>query len=235
MIIAFYPGAGGNRYLKRISGEDWTATGISYDNQVLDQLYSHRYLLEEQLPAAKTKYVLTHCMNSKKIQQMFPNKLIVFINSNLQQSLKREWILAGHARFACNKIKSNISRVDHYNAIKDPSWPEIDSDEQLKTLPESISKEVNCDYNKVIDISTSDTPEVLLALTQKYIDEINSAYEIIKWHKDYYQKFPVDFSAAEKIINVDLLQDDFSLLMNQELALYHSQVFDQVWKKIDEQ
>jgi hypothetical protein len=234
MIIAFYPGAGGNRYLKKMTGQEWITPGVSYDNQVLGQLYLHRYLLENQTPEKNNGHILTHCMNSARIQQMFPDTPIVFINSSIQQSLRREWQLAGHARFLNKKIKSVISRLEHYNQIKDPSWPELTSNDQLKSLPDWILTEINIDYNKIVN-NVIDVPGMLYDLTQQCIDEINSAYEIITWHLDYYQKFPTDFSGATQILDIDREQTDFSLVMQQELGLYQSQIFDRVWKKINEQ
>jgi hypothetical protein len=234
MIIAYYPGAGGNRFLKKTTRKEWATLGISYDSQVHDQLFLHRYLLQDGTPQAQTEYTLTHCMNSTKIQQMFPKEPIIFINSNLQQSLRREWSLAGHSRFVTNKMqkKIKIARLDHYNAIKDATWPSVDCIEQLEALPNSILEEVNRNYYRV-NSNIVDTPDILLELTQTYIDQINSSYEIIKWHLDYYQTFPVDFSAAEKIVEIDSLEDEFSLLMKQELDLYQNPLFDQVWEKIN--
>jgi hypothetical protein len=234
MIIAFYPGAGGNRYLRQATGEEWTALGISYDDQVVGQSHLYRYLIENQLPKKRNNYVLTHCMNSHRIQQIFPDTPIIFINSHIQQSLRREWQLAGHTRFLNKKIKSAISRLEHYNQIKDPSWPNIESNDQLKLLPDWIFNEVNDDYDKVIN-NVIDVPGVLSNLTQQCIDEINSSYEIITWHLEYYQKFPVDFSGASQVIDIDLDQGDFSSLMQKELDLYQSQIFDRVWEKINEQ
>jgi hypothetical protein len=238
MIIAFYPGGGGNRFLKRAIGEEWSSYGISYDKKIKQQYWQPqplRYLLDTQLPDAPSEYILTHCMNSKKIQQTFPGHNIVFINSHLQSSLRREWAIAGHDNFMTKKLDSGLSRLEHYNSFKDSTWPEITTQDQLNSLPANILDEVNHNYNLVMCNSVPDTPGILEQLTQKYIDEINSSYEIITWHLEYYQKFPVDFSGASQVVDIDLDQSDFSLVMQQELKLYQSQVFDQVWEKINEQ
>jgi hypothetical protein len=234
MIIAFYPGAGGNRYLLKTIGKEWTNLGISYDNQVGGQQYLHRYLLESEILETNSEYILTHCMNADRIRQTFPNQPIIFIKSDMQQSLKREWMLAGHSRFISKRTKFKNSRIDHYNKFKDLTWPHIETEEQLDELPSKILKEVNSDYKKISDIVIDD-PGILQKLKQKYMDEINSSYEIINWHMDYYRKFPVDFSGASKIVDITNDQTNFTKLMQKELKFYQSQVFDQVWEKIHEQ
>jgi hypothetical protein len=165
-------------------------------------------------------------MNSSVIKKFFPNDPIVVINADLQTCLRREWMLYGHERFMNNKIKNTVPRLEHYNAIKDSQWPMIYTEDQIDRLPDSILQEVMTNYKKITSI---DVPSNLISLTQNLIDKINSAYEIINWHVDYYQKRPVDLSQAEKVVDVTADQDEFSLLMQQELSLYPSEIFDQVW------
>ena len=233
MIIAFYPGAGGNRYLQRLLDNDWTQPNTSYDLKTT-QLYAHRYLLDP-VPQTESQYILTHCMNSQKIQQAFPGHAMVFIKSNLQISLQREWALHGHQRFQDRKIKNTVSRLEHYMAFRAPAWPDIVSEDQIDQLPENIKQEVHADYDKVVSDTVVPVPSVLSQLTRNTVDKINSAYEIIQWHLDYYNKYPVDFSGAEQVIDIDADGNDFCQLMQTELSRYHSEIFDQVWSTIDEQ
>lgn len=37
-------------------------------------------------------------------------------------------------------------RLTHYQAFRDPSWPEIDHEDQLQSLPASVQKEIDLDY-----------------------------------------------------------------------------------------
>lgn len=230
MIIAFYPGAGGNRYLKMSQGHHWTEPNISYDKSNPEQMYRYRYLIE-QVPQPSAEYTLTHCMNSNKIAEELGDHHTVFIHSNMQQSLRREWILHGHQRFVEKQIKSSVSRLEHYQAFRDAAWPNIQTIEQLNNLPLEILKEVNADYDK-INNQTGAVPGILAQLTQQYIDQINSAYEIISWHRDYYQRWPVDFSNAAKVVDIDTSTDEFCVFMRKELSLYQSEVFDSVWDRI---
>ena len=232
MIIAFYPGAGGSRYRQMLLGKDWGKFNISYDNANFDQVYKNRYLLDGSFDD-NTEHILTHCMNRTLINQLFPGRAIVFIKSNLQQSLRREWMLAGHERFIAKKIKNNVSRLEHYCIVKDPSWPTVHTIEELDQLPDKILKEVSRDYNKVIN-NVVDVPQQLTQLTHSFIDKINSAYEIINWHLDYYRKYPVEISFDDQIIDIEHDIHEFSSLMKQELNFYQSEVFDQVWNKINE-
>jgi hypothetical protein len=233
MIIAFYPGAGGNRYLQRLLGNNWTQPNTSYD-QKTTQLHSHRYLLDH-VPQTDSQHILTHCMNSQKIQQAFPGHAIVFIKSDLQASLQREWALYGHQRFLDRTTKTSVSRLEHYVAFKAPVWPDIVSEDQIDQLPENIKQEVHADYDKVVSDTVVPVPSVLSQLTRNIVDKINSAYEIITWHRAYYEKYPVDFSVAKQVIDIDADGNEFCQLMQTELSRYHSEIFDQVWKAINEQ
>jgi hypothetical protein len=230
MIIAYCPGAGGNRYLQRLLGNSWDKFNTSYDNTNRDQLFQHRYLLDT-VASNSLDHTLTHCMNSRQIAKVFPGQPITFITSNLQASLRREWILHGHKRFVDLQIQKDVSRLLHYQAIKDPTWPEINQVEQLSQLPAHILSEVQADYSKVID-QNIDVPVLLESMAQECLDKINSAYEIISWHKNYYNNWPMDFSQAEQVIDIDQGRDDFCVFMTQELDLYHSDIFDMVWKAV---
>lgn len=232
MIIAFYPGAGGNRLLQKILNKDWAQPNRIYDNENIEQIYRHRYLLDS-LPDTKSQYILTHCMNSEKIQQMLPNRQIVFIRSDLKQSLQREWALCGHNRYCEKTQTSHSSRLDHYLAVKDPSWPMIAHDSELENLPEHIQQEVNLDYAKIY---LPDQPTgVLEKATKITVAKTNSAYEIITWHLDYYQKYPVDLSGAHEIVDIDNDQSDFATVMQRELSRYNSDIFTEVWNAIEKQ
>jgi hypothetical protein len=229
MIIAFYPGGCGNRYLQYLLGNDWTQYHRSYDN-VSFQLFDHRYLLTPIPTNTFQKYILTHSMNSKQINQAFPDQPVVFIKTNLQQSLRREWMLHGHERFLKKKDTTDISRLDHYYAIKDESWPDINNVDMLDSLPDYILEEVNADYLRV-----SNPVGVISNITLEYASKIESAYENIQWHLDYYKNYPEDFSNATTIIDIEYSNTNFAQVVKNELNLYSSEVFDKVWDKIHEQ
>ena len=234
MIIAFYPGAGGNRYLQKLLGNDWSQPHTSYDRINTSQQHAHRYLLDH-VPQTESQYILTHCMNSQKIQQTFPGHAIVFVKSNLQTSLQREWALHGHQRFQDRKIKNTVSRLEHYMAFRAPAWPDIVSEEQIDQLPENIKQEVEIDYVKVVNNTVHTVPGILVQLTRNTVDKINSAYEIIQWHLDYYDQYPVNFAGAEQVIDIDADNNEFGALMQTELARYQSEIFNQVWDAVNEQ
>lgn len=228
MIIAFYPGGCGNRYLQYLLGNEWSTHRRSYDNAAL-QLFEHRYLLSS-VPPAVQEHTLTHSVNSEQISRAFPDQPIVFIKTDLQQSLRREWMLHGHERFMTKKAKTDPSRLEHYNAIKDSSWPNISSAELLDSLPEHILKEVNDNY-----VQTTATTGIISNMIVEYSNKIESAYENIRWHLDYYKTYPEDFSKATTVIDVASSDTEFAQTIRNELGLYSSEVFDNVWNKIHEQ
>jgi hypothetical protein len=131
--------------------------------------------------------------------------------------------------------KKSVSRLEHYVAFKAPAWPNIDSEDQIDQLPENIKQEVQSDYAKVVNNTIQTVPGKLVQLTQNTIDKINSAYEIIQWHRDYYNQYPVDFSGAEQVIDIDAECNEFGVLMQTELDRYQSEIFNQVWDTINEQ
>lgn len=231
MIIAFYPGAGGNRFLQLMLGNNWNQHGVSYD-KLNQQELSHRYLLTGVAIKADG-HILTHCMNSQLIQSKFPGQSIVFIKSERQKSLCREWMLHGHSRYMSTVDHSTLPRLEHYNAVRDPSWPEISSLSKLESLPANILDEVNNDYQRLVQKKVS--PETKIEkLTLECVEKIHSAYENIVWHKNYYNQYPEDFSMAHQIINIDHDQTEFSIFMKQELALYFSELYNKAWSVIYE-
>lgn len=231
-MIAFFPGSGGNRYLQMLLGNDWKNYGISYDSINRGQLFENRYLLTDATDCT-AEHILTHCMNSRKLQTSFPGKEIVFIKSDLKQSLKREWLLHGHDRYTKKQVTVLLPRIEHYRAFKSSNWPDIDSEEQLDQLPAKILKEVTDDYNK-LQFNDINVLGALSQLTKECINEINSAYEIIKWHNQYYRDYQIDVSLANQVIDIDNDNTEFTELMKVELSLYQSTIFDRVWDKINE-
>jgi hypothetical protein len=103
MIIAYYPGAGGNRCIQFLENKDYTRIGISYDNKSPHLINYDRYLLSDQ--SYDEKYILTHCVNYDRINEIFKSSNIVFIKSDYKKSLRRAWILN-------ESHKINIAPVD---------------------------------------------------------------------------------------------------------------------------
>jgi hypothetical protein len=228
MIISFYPGGGGNRYLRFLADLDWENLNCSYDNTNYNQMFEHRYLLENTNTGVTGSTILTHCINKNKIQQVFSDSALVFIKTDLQSSLRREWILHGHKRFIEKNTISQLDKLEHYYAIKDPLWPQINNIDDLQKLPEYILEEVDARYKFVVDPHKIVTGP-LTSLTTQLLDKINSSYEIINWHLKYYRDWPLQYSSNDQIIDVDNDDSEFCELMRRELSLYQSEIFDEVW------
>lgn len=229
MIIAFYPGAGGNRYLRNVQGLDWQKTNTSYD-LLNTQHFKNRYLLEDSINKNQD-FILTHCLNATHLQKKLPGHKITYIVSDLKPSLEREWHLAGHDRFVAQHSVQVLDRLIHYNAFKDELWPVCGNYDDLTMLPTHILNEVDDDYNKQ---AHRPSMGILKELETDILNKINSSYEIIKWHKEYYTKYPVEFSDDCDIIDITNVHDDFSMVMQRELKLYSSEIFDLVWSKLHE-
>jgi hypothetical protein len=99
MIIAFYPGAGGNRYYHYLAGRRDFLPQTTYDHLLKNQSFEYRYLDQESIGLTDCPVILTHCVNVPLIRKHFPtHKEIIVIKSDLFQSLKREWFLEDQHR-----------------------------------------------------------------------------------------------------------------------------------------
>ena len=117
MIIAFYPGAGGNRYYHYLLGERNFQSQTTYDHLLQSQEFEYRYL-DNSSCLSDQEIILTHCVNVPLLQQLFPNHSeIVVIKSNLNQSLQREWYLEGQYRNKdmSNKLENARAHVTYHN------------------------------------------------------------------------------------------------------------------------
>lgn len=227
MIIGFHPGAGGNKLYRHLTGKEWETFNQSYDDQVLDQAFSYRYpTVESSLDDRAT--ILTHCINTSLLKQLWPGHDVIIIQGNLQTCLRREWKLTGHDRYT-KKIQQQRhleQKLDLYKNIQDPSWPQVESINDLEKLPYNIQLEILKHWVDP-DVEVSDS---VTELKQRYLGEIDSAIAQIEWHKDYYTKYPMDLSACDRCYNIDVDDDTFSEHMRFELDLYKDDVFDQCWE-----
>lgn len=230
MIIAFYPGAGGNRYQRMLQNFEWQQSDTSYDAVNPGQDFNNRYLIDDVVNANQD-FVLTHCLNKTHLQNKIPGHDIIFVVGDLKACLQREWQLAGHNRYIKKQTATDLCRLEHYNAIKDSAWPMCASVDELNNLPKYILHEVDQDYKKIVKKQQRGI-DVLSRLETTAIDKVNSSYEIIKWHKEYYSTYPVEFSNTDTVIDITTGTDDFSTTMQYELELYSSEIFDLVWSKL---
>lgn len=230
MIIAFYPGAGGNRYQRMIQNLEWQQPDTSYDAVNLGQNFNNRYLLDDAVNTDR-EFILTHCLNTTHLQNKIPGHDIVFVVCDLKSCLQREWRLAGHDRYIKKQTVLDLHRLEHYDAIKDASWPVCASLDELDNLPKHILQEVDQDYKKNVK-QQQPAGDILSMLETTAISRVNSSYEIIKWHKEYYSTYPVEFSSKDTVIDIATGIDDFSITMQRELNLYNSEIFDLVWSKL---
>ena len=210
-VISFYPGAGGSRYSQKILGKNWNKPDLVYDN-FIQQKYNHKYLQEIN---TDEDLVLTHNVNSIYIKHCFPDHKLIQIVYGLQPCLRREWKLIGIERYI-DRIPPP-TRLEHYNAYKDPSWPNLDSESEIEELPLDIRIELDKDYAKSYQ-------------SQDY--KRDSCISTIKWHKDYYKNSPLDISCADLVVDLTHAKDAFSQFMKLEIDKYQSALFDSEWKKI---
>jgi hypothetical protein len=235
MIISFYPGGGGNRYLNQLSSQEWQQLGVSYDHTNQDaQEYKHRYPTSNTIFDTSVKSnILTHNLNSSELRKIFPGHDITIIKGDIQSCLRREWMLHGHDRWIKKVSNTTISKLEHYRAIMDSSWPDIADESMLCQLPSNIANEVEQNYQSVINARHNHGDPVAM-LVQECTDQIHSAYDMIVWHQQYYNNYPEDVSCATSVIDLSISDSEFAQIMKQELNLYRNQLFDKVWNKFYE-
>lgn len=229
-VVAYYPGAGGSRYCRMLQNLEFKEKNKIYDIHVLNQHPENRYLFDPVV--TNREYVLTHCMNSKLISTHFPQSKITFINAPLKKCLQREWALAGHERYKQKQkqVERNFDRLQHYAGYKNSNWPSVSTIKELEELPENILFETNADFNKLVNKTHAHQPD-LQTLIDDLAVKVESAYETIHWHLEYYKKYPVDMSQNfHDIVDIDRDDTEFADVMRKELDSYSSEIFNEVWK-----
>jgi organic radical activating enzyme len=110
MIIAFYPGAGGNRYYQYLTGTKEFTSHTTYDHLLKNQSFEYRYLTADSV-LPNQDLILTHCVNVPLLSRLFPGHKITIIKSDLNNSLQREWYLEDRHR-----DKNMPSELEHAKA-----------------------------------------------------------------------------------------------------------------------
>jgi hypothetical protein len=58
-------------------------------------------------------------------------------------------------------------------------------------------------------------------------DHIDQMFQLIKWHKEYYDQYPIDY-AADQVIDIDTADTEFARVMRRELNI-QNYWFDFAW------
>lgn len=229
MIIGYCPGAGGNRLYRALKGFEYSTPGLAYDRTMSILEYQDRYPASIDHPQTKKADILTHCMNTTLLKNIWPGREIYIIMADEQACLRREWMLRGHERYlAKQKQEQEWSlKRELYDAIKDASWPAINHSSDIDNLPSTIQHEFQGKWQQMSSVALS--PEQ--KLRKKYDQMIDSSIATILWHKDYYQRVPVDTTFADHVIDLSGT-DSFEVSMKEELSLYDDQLFDDCWNLI---
>jgi organic radical activating enzyme len=112
MIIAFYPGAGGNRLYHYLRGKRDFFQGTTYDHLLKNQSFEYRYLTNNTVGLPDQDLILTHCVNVPLLTKHFPNhREIIVIVGDLNLCLRREWTLKDQYR-----DKNFTNKLDHASA-----------------------------------------------------------------------------------------------------------------------
>ena len=87
MIIGFYPGLGGSRYLLYLRGKKEFESNIAYDKLIKERDPATRYLANETVGLPNKDIILTHCVNVPMIKKHFPGHQVTIICGPLKEGL----------------------------------------------------------------------------------------------------------------------------------------------------
>ena len=221
-IISYYPGGGGNRYYRCLVDKEWKTPNTSFDfhSEAKEYTSNDKYYLDKSWDRP---FLLTHCRDTALIRRTYPKARITVIKTKLKDALCREWNINGRYREA---PAPDIDPVEHYNSIRDESWPECNNAEQLNELAFDIYQEVQKDFRDVKRQNEVANNTPLSGLIQT----VERAWNTIDFHWSYYQDVKVDDDYADQIIDIN---DDYNLFcvnMQRELEAQSNELFDEVWK-----
>ena len=213
MVVAFYPGGGGNRYLRYLKKKQFDKKDATYDN-INNLNVLHKYPHINDL-FNDNNTILTHCVNYPLLVSTFPNQSeFIFIKSDIKKSLNREFILEGYKRYIKNeKIEPRINQMlEHYSAFKDASWPNVSTSAHYFALPEVILTEVINNFGIAVS-------------NNKLLD---CAFFSICYHMQYYSQYP--FNAFNStVIDISNENNMFCNVMKRELNTPINDVFNFAW------
>ena len=190
MILAFYPGAGGNRYYQYLMGRRDFEPRTTYDHLLNTQAFEYRYLsADSKLP--DQELILTHCVNVPLLRRLFPNQTeIVVIQANLDLSLKREWFLEDQHRDKDMPDKLEHARAHvAYHRRYYKEFPmdttgattiiNIDTDDTdfAKTMRTELASIVSAEYDQAVnkhvehDLSNVAGDKIVEGFKSKFLDD----------------------------------------------------------------
>lgn len=190
MIIAFYPGAGGNRYYQYIMGRRDFKPQTTYDHLLKTQAFEYRYLsADSKLP--DQELILTHCVDVPLLRRLFPNQTeIVVIQANVDLSLKREWFLEDQHRDKDmpDKLEHARAHVAYHrryykeypmNTAGATAVINIDTDdtEFANTMRTELASIVSAEYDQAVneyvehDLSNVAGDKVVEGFKSKFLDD----------------------------------------------------------------
>jgi len=195
MIIAFYPGSGGNRYYHHINGRSEFKPQTAYDNHLIAQSSTYRYLDNDTIGLPDVPaLILTHCVNVPLLKKHFPeHKEIVVIVADLDLCIKREWYLVDQHidKGFKNKYEHAYSNIAHHyryykefpldttgattviNINTDDSWFAQSMREELSLIDAPEHTRALEDYKKAQHVDLSELPgdKIVNGFKSKFLND----------------------------------------------------------------
>lgn len=143
-----------------LENKKWFTLGPTCVPQKLDSLYAQHQaqqlvdLYKDYMADAQIWHQYRSLQAIVAVQSFLDRKAI----KNVQTYMDRELFMPA----------VNRNRLEHYQAYKDPSWPDIDDETELLMLPDEIKTEVEFDYTRNTD------PEYIQILQQMAVRDLQT-------------------------------------------------------------
>lgn len=144
LIVSYYPGAGGFRYLRSLRNIEFSVPGITYDKTILRGIRTDSHMLGDLQDYADM--MVTHCVNVPLIRSRYMDATVVQLRAPLRDCLRREWMLAGRSIYS-----SRISSQEKAHRAIDSAFTAISwHSEYYQKYPMQVD-----DDTIMIDIATA--------------------------------------------------------------------------------
>lgn len=213
MVVGFYPGAGGHRYCLSLNQQEYQTPNAIYDLAPTDA--NNRYTTWDSVSNHRGP-TTTHCVNAPVMKNAYQHHdEFVIIKADLKKCLHREYQLIGIQRYNTNLVSESTDSfiLEHYQAVRDSTWPECSTVAQYEKLDLDIRKEVEYNRNQI-----SNNVNFL------------AAEATINFHLTYYAKYPIETYGAT-VVDIDNDDTEFCATMRQELATPCDDAFESAWEQ----
>jgi hypothetical protein len=212
VIIGYYPGSGGNRYYRYLTGLDFYSTdtydGAPDTHDVHGGIFKSWYFDTDTTFNQTCPYVLTHCVNHARLMKMLPPQEVVIIKADMMSSLRRRFNVGGLSIGDRHEVFEKTV-VEIYNDTKRDSYQDITDLIKYAIIDQDAMKEARYEARKLL----SDSHNTMFMA-------FSNAFSSIVWHANLYKLYPLEV-ANSRVVDIDNDDTEFAKVMRHELNRYN--------------